>query len=266
MVGRSHLDFPLVTDHSADILVMEGVRRRFGRTEALRGLDLSARRREVTAVLGPNGAGKTTAVEIATGLQRADSGTVRVLGVDPWRADADHRARVGVMLQDGGLPQSVRPLDLLRHLARFWEDPVDVGQLAARLGIQEFAGTPIRRLSGGQRQRVALAASLVGRPEVVFLDEPTAGLDPHARREVHAIIRETARAGTAVVVTTHSFEEAERLADRVVIVARGQVVADGSLAEVAGDRGLERSYFALTDAGHPDRGSADDTHLAGGPR
>ena len=245
---------------------MQDLRRAFGDVLAVDGATWGADHGRITCVLGPNGAGKTTTIECLEGLTRPDSGTCRVLGTDPWRADAAHRARVGVMLQDGGLPQSVRPLDLLRHLARFWEDPVDVGQLAARLGIQEFAGTPIRRLSGGQRQRVALAASLVGRPEVVFLDEPTAGLDPHARREVHAIIRETARAGTAVVVTTHSFEEAERLADRVVIVARGQVVADGSLAEVAGDRGLERSYFALTDAGHPDRGSADDTHLAGGPR
>ncbi len=226
---------------------MDSVTRRYGTTEALRGLSWTAAAGEVTCVLGPNGAGKTTSLEIATGLQRPDGGTVRVLGTDPWRAGAAHRARVGVMLQDGGLPQSVRPVALLRHLARFWQRPADVDALVARLGIAEFAGTTVRRLSGGQRQRVALAAALVGRPEVVFLDEPAAGLDPHARREVHGLVRETASAGTATVVTTHSFEEAERLADRVVVIVRGVVAAAGTVAEVAGAAGLEETYFALTD-------------------
>ena len=226
---------------------MHEVCRDFGAVRALRGLSWTARAGEVTCVLGPNGAGKTTSVEIAAGLQRPDSGTVRVLGTDPWRADAEHRARVGVMLQDGGLPQSVRPVALLRHLARFWSRPADVDELVARLGIDAYAGTSVRRLSGGQRQRVALAAALVGRPDAAFLDEPTAGLDPHSRREVHAIVRETADSGTATVVTTHSFEEAERLADHVVVIAHGRVVADGTLAEVAGDQGLEQVYFSLTD-------------------
>lgn len=226
---------------------MDGVTRRFGPVQALDGLTWSAAAGEVTCVLGPNGAGKTTAVEIATGLQRPDSGTVRVLGTDPWRAPAQHRARVGVMLQDGGLPQSVRPRTLLQHLARFWVDPVDVNALVTRLGIDAFDGTSIRRLSGGQRQRVALAAALVGRPRVVFLDEPTAGLDPHARREVHSLITEIAEAGAASIVTTHSFEEAERLADQVVVFVRGRVAADGTVGEIAGGRGLETAYFSLTD-------------------
>ncbi|AXH97849.1 ABC transporter ATP-binding protein [Ornithinimicrobium avium] len=232
---------------------MDQVTRRFGAAEALRGLSWGADAGEVTCVLGPNGAGKTTSVEIATGLQRPDGGTVRVLGTDPWRAGADHRARVGVMLQDGGLPQSVRPVALLRHLSRFWDRPADVDGLVARLGIDEFAGTTIRRLSGGQRQRVALAAALVGRPQVAFLDEPTAGLDPHSRREVHGIVRETADSGAATVVTTHSFEEAERLADRVVVIVRGRVAAAGTVAEVAGTGGLEETYFALTDRQEADR-------------
>lgn len=230
---------------------MDSVQRRFGTVEALRGLTWEAAAGEVTCVLGPNGAGKTTAVEIATGLQRPDGGTARVLGADPWRASAEHRARVGVMLQDGGLPQSVRPLALLRHLARFWAEPADVDALATRLGIHEFRQTTVRRLSGGQRQRVALAAALVGRPEVAFLDEPTAGLDPHARREVHALIREQADAGTAMVVTTHSFDEAERLADRIVVIVGGRAVARGTVADVAGEGGLEETYFALTDPARP---------------
>ena len=228
-------------------LEMTGVSRRFGATEALRGLTWSARAGEVTCVLGPNGAGKTTAMEIAAGLQRPDEGSVRVLGTDPWHAPAAHRARVGVMLQDGGLPQSVRPVQLLRHLARFWDRPADVDALVARLGIGAYAGTTVRRLSGGQRQRVALAAALVGGPEVAFLDEPTAGLDPHARREVHTLIRETADSGVATVVTTHSFDEAERLADRVVVIVAGRVAAAGTVDEVAGPQGLETAYFTLAD-------------------
>lgn len=226
---------------------MDGVTRRFGQTEALRGLTWTALPGEVTCVLGPNGAGKTTAVEIAVGLQRRDAGAVRVLDTEPWEAPATHRARVGVMLQDGGLPQAVTPVALLRHLVHFWADPADVAALAGRLGIDSFGSTSVRRLSGGQRQRVALAAALVGRPEVVFLDEPTAGLDPHARREVHTLLAETAAAGTATVVTTHSFEEAERLADRVVVIAAGRAVAEGTVAEVAGEQGLEQAYFALTE-------------------
>jgi ABC-2 type transport system ATP-binding protein len=135
---------------------------------------------------------------------------------------------------------------LLTHLARMYAAPVPVADLAGRLGIDGFAGTSVRRLSGGQRQRVALAAALVGRPEVVFLDEPSAGLDPHARLDVWDLVRSVATDGAAVVLTTHSFEEAERLADRVVIVAAGRTVADGSPAEVAGDTSLEDRYFCLT--------------------
>ena len=257
------LDLRIVTTALPSALTMDSVVRRFGRVEALRGLTWAATAGEVTCVLGPNGAGKTTAVEIATGLQRPDGGSVRVLGTDPWQADAAHRARVGVMLQDGGLPQSVRPMALLRHLARFWARPADVEALAERLEIHAFSQTTVRRLSGGQRQRVALAAALVGRPEVAFLDEPAAGLDPHARREVHALIREQADAGTAMVVTTHSFDEAERLADRVVVIVGGQAVASGTVAEVAGDRGLEETYFTLTDAQRGGTSSGGPASTAG---
>ena len=169
-----------------------------------------------------------------------------VLGTDPWRAGPDHRARVGVMLQEGGLPTTSRPLPLLRHLAALYADPAPLEELVERLGIGAFAGTTVRRMSGGQRQRVALAAALLPRPDVLFLDEPTAGLDPHARLEVWDLVRAEAARGACVVVTTHSFEEAERLADRVVIMAAGRVVADGTLDEVRGGRSLEDVYFTLT--------------------
>jgi ABC-2 type transport system ATP-binding protein len=153
------------------------------------------------------------------------------------------------MLQDGGLPGGAKPVRLLRHLASLYATPADVDGLVQRLGIDAFAGTTVRRLSGGQKQRVALAAALVGRPEVVFLDEPTAGLDPHARLDVWDLVRETRDTGCAVVVTTHSFEEAERLADHVVIVDHGRAVAEGSVAEVTGERTLEDVYFELTREG-----------------
>jgi ABC-2 type transport system ATP-binding protein len=225
---------------------MTDVVRRFGSTTALDGLSWTAAHGHVTCVLGPNGAGKSTAVEVAVGLQRPDGGDVRVLGRDPWRAGPGHRGRVGVMLQDGGLPQSARPVALLSHLARLYAAPRPVEDLVAQLGIEAFATTPVRRLSGGQRQRLALAAALVGDPEIVFLDEPTAGLDPHARREVHALVGDLAARGTAVVLTTHSFDEAERLADHVVIVAAGRVAARGSITQVCAGMPLEERYFALT--------------------
>ena len=226
-------------------VLVEDARRSYGAVKALDGATWSAHAGQITAVLGPNGAGKTTTVECLEGLQRPDSGRVRVLGTDPWRADADHRARVGVMLQDGGLPTMTQPIPLLRHLAALYAAPLNVDALVARLGIDAFARTRVRRLSGGQRQRVALAAALVGAPDVLFLDEPTAGLDPHARLDTWDLITESAGSGSCVVVMTHSFEEAERLADRIVIMARGRVLADGTVTEVAGDS-LEERYFALT--------------------
>ncbi len=233
----------------APAVLVQELRRAFGPTRAVDGATWSAASGRVTAVLGPNGAGKTTTVECLEGLQRPDAGSVRVLGTDPWRATAAHRAAVGVMLQDGGLPTTTRPLPLLRHLAALHDAPWPVDDLAARLGIDGFARTTVRRMSGGQRQRVALAAALVGRPEVLFLDEPTAGLDPHGRLEVWDLVRAEADRGVCVVVTTHSFEEAERLADDVVVMASGRVVAAGTIADVRGDRSLEAVYFELTAGG-----------------
>ena len=230
---------------------MEDLRRVFGDVVAVDGASWAADMGEITCVLGPNGAGKTTTIECLEGLQRPDSGTCLVLGRAPWQADADHRARVGVMLQDGGLPQSVTPRRLLAHLGRLYSRD-RAAELSHRLGIASFTTTPIRRLSGGQRQRVGLAAALIGDPEVAFLDEPTAGLDPHARLDVWDLLRERADEGVTLVVTTHSFDEAERLADRVVILDRGEVVADGPPQQIAGEGDLENAYFLLT-GGRRDR-------------
>jgi ABC-2 type transport system ATP-binding protein len=232
-----------------DAVTLSGLHRAFGRVTALDDLTWSAPAGRITAVLGPNGAGKTTAVECAVGLGRPDTGTVRVLGTDPWLAGADHRARVGVMLQSGGLPNGTKPLRLLHHLARLYADPVDVETVARRLGVTDFAATTVRRLSGGQKQRLALAASLLGRPEVLFLDEPAAGLDPHGRLDVWDLVAEQRDAGTTVVVTTHSFEEAARLADHLVIMNAGRTVAAGTPEAVTGGRPLEDVYFSLTRKG-----------------
>src|SRR3954469_22317480 len=164
-----------------DAVVVRGLVRSYGAVRAVDGLDLRASRGQVTAVLGPNGAGKTTTVECCEGLRRPDGGTVRVLGVDPRLAGSEHRARVGVMLQDGGLPTGARAPGLVQHVARMHAHPIPPQTLCAELGIDAFARTTVRRLSGGQRQRLALACALVGRPEVLFLDEPSAGLDPQSR-------------------------------------------------------------------------------------
>jgi ABC-2 type transport system ATP-binding protein len=228
-------------------LDVRGLVKTYAGSRAVDGLDLVAGRGQITAILGPNGAGKTTTVEICEGLRAADAGTVRVLGRDPLTHAADLRARVGVMLQDGGLPTGARALALLHRVSRFYARPHDVGALAERLGIGAYARTAVRRLSGGQRQRLALALALVGRPELVFLDEPSAGLDPQARLAVWDLVREARDAGTSVVLTTHAMDEAERLADRVALLSGGRLVACGTPAELTGrGQSLEDVYLDLT--------------------
>lgn len=202
----------------------------------LDGVSLRALHGAVTVLLGANGAGKTTTLECAQGLQRADGGRVRLLGEDPYRATPQLRARVGVMLQDGGLPPSVRPLALLRHVASMYSAPLPVDALAGRLGLDEFGAVSIRRLSGGQKQRLALACALVGRPEAVFLDEPSAGLDPQSRTIVFDLIRELRADGLAVILTTHLLDDAQKLADYVYIIEGGRTVAEGTVAALTAER------------------------------
>lgn len=208
--------------------------KRYGATAAVDGLSLTAAQGEVTALLGPNGAGKTTTVEICAGLRRADGGTVQVLGLDPVRDARALRPRVGVMPQSGGVPTTARASEFLRLMASFHRTPADPEALLRRLGLSDHARTPYRRLSGGQQQRLSLAAAVVGRPELAFLDEPTAGLDPQARHATWELIEELRAAGVAVVLTTHYMEEAERLSDRVFIVDGGRLVAEGTPAELTG--------------------------------
>ena len=213
-------------------LEITGLVKRYGGRPVVDGLDLVALPGQVTAVLGPNGAGKTTTIECCEGLREADAGTVRVLGHDPVADAATLRPRVGVMLQDGGLPTGIRAQDMLAHVAKMYAAPRDLGELSERLGLGSFGRTTVRRLSGGQRQRLALAAAVVGRPELVFLDEPSAGMDPQSRHAVWALVRELRDEGVAVVLTTHLMDEAEDLADHVVIVDQGRVIAQGSVREL----------------------------------
>ena len=228
----------------AAAVAVTGLVKRYGGRAAVDGLSLRAERGAITAVLGPNGAGKTTTVECCVGLRFPDGGSVRVLGLDPARDGARLRSRVGVLLQDGGLPNGAPAMAVLRHVASLHADPVDPAELAAVLGVDAFARTAVRRLSGGQRQRLALAAAVVGRPELLFLDEPSAGLDPHGRQAVWALLEQLRAAGVAVVLTTHSMEETERLADSVVVVRAGREVATGTVAELTGAGGADHLRFS----------------------
>ncbi|WP_431971614.1 ABC transporter ATP-binding protein [Nocardia sp. bgisy134] len=221
-----------MTAASGPAVSVDGVVKRYGETTAVDGLTFDVERAQVLALLGPNGAGKTTTVEMCEGFVRPDAGGVRVLGLDPI-ADSDRlRPRIGVMLQGGGSYPGARAGEMLDLVAAYSADPLDPQWLLRTLGLQDNRRTPYRRLSGGQQQRLALACALVGRPEIVFLDEPTAGLDAQARLIVWELIDALRRDGVTVVLTTHMMDEAEQLADQLVIIDHGRIVASGTPAEV----------------------------------
>lgn len=199
---------------------------------AVDGLSFSASAGQVLALLGPNGAGKTTTVETLEGYKSPSSGTVRVLGLDPVADHARLTPRIGVMLQKGGVYPGIRPVEALRLFASFYESPEDPAGLLDRLGLAAVARTPWRRLSGGEQQRLSLALALVGKPEVVFLDEPTAGVDVAGRQVIREVIAELRARGCCVMLATHELDEAERVADRVVIVDHGRLLAEGTPAEL----------------------------------
>jgi ABC-2 type transport system ATP-binding protein len=211
---------------------VRGLVKRYDGRAAVDGISLGVARGQVFGLLGPNGAGKTTTVETLEGYRTADCGSVRVLGLDPIADGAALRPRIGVMLQEGGLYPGVRPLEALRLFAGFYDDPDDPQRLLELVRLRDVERTYVRRLSGGQCQRLSLALALVGRPELVFLDEPTAGMDPHARATTWQLIRELRDAGVTVVLTTHHMDEAEHLCDRLAILDRGRIVLEGTPAEI----------------------------------
>ncbi|KWX66495.1 ABC transporter ATP-binding protein [Mycobacterium sp. NAZ190054] len=219
-------------ERSSAPVQLRGVSKRYGATTAVSSLDLDVHSAEVFALLGPNGAGKTTTVEMCEGFIRPDAGSIRILGLDPVADNAAVRARTGVMLQGGGAYPAARAGEMLHLVASYAADPLDPQWLLDTLGLTDSARTTYRRLSGGQQQRLALACAVVGRPELVFLDEPTAGMDAHARLVVWELIDALRRDGVTVVLTTHQLTEAEELADRILIIDNGAAVATGTPAEL----------------------------------
>jgi len=213
-------------------VVVDRLVKRYGDRAVVDGVSLEVRSGELVALLGPNGAGKTTTVEIVEGYRQADGGRVSVLGTDPARGGRTLRARVGLMLQGGGIDPRARPRETLVQYGRFHAEPRDADELLDLVGLRGVAKTRYRLLSGGERQRLGLALALVGRPEVLVLDEPTAGMDPEARAATRAIVTAEREAGAAILLTSHDLADVERLADRIVIIDAGRVVASGTPDEL----------------------------------
>jgi ABC-2 type transport system ATP-binding protein len=220
---------------------------KFGRRAVLDGLALEANTGALTAVLGPNGAGKTTLIRCCTDLIRPSQGTVRVLGLPTGSRML--AGRIGLMPQSAGSWSGIKAIELLHYLAGLYANPLPVPKLVERLGLTDCAKTPYRRLSGGQQQAVNLAAALIGRPELIFLDEPTAGMDPHARRATWLLLRELRANGVTMLLTTHAMDEAEALADQVFIVDRGRVAISGTVRQLTkSGESLESVFLTHTSA------------------
>ncbi|MSO41837.1 MAG: ABC transporter ATP-binding protein [Solirubrobacterales bacterium] len=218
------------------VITIRGLRKAYGELEAIRGIDLTVEAGEVFAFLGPNGAGKTTTVEIMEGYRPRSSGEVRVLGADPSEADRSWREQVGLVLQESRLVGELTPREVLAQYAGYYSKPRDVDETIGLVGLEEKADTRTARLSGGQRRRLDVALALVGDPQLLFLDEPTTGFDPSARRQAWELIAGLRELGKTVFLTTHYMEEAQALADRVAIISRGRIVASGSPDKIGGRR------------------------------
>ncbi|HEY6835185.1 MAG TPA: ABC transporter ATP-binding protein [Gaiellaceae bacterium] len=210
------------------------LRKSYGALEAVRGASFDVQGGEVFGLLGPNGAGKTTTVEILEGYRNRDGGSVEVLGVDPAEAGGDWRERIGVVLQSSAMYETLTVAEMLRLFAGYYSSPRSVDEVVELVGLDEKRDDRVRRLSGGQRRRLDLGLALVGDPELIFLDEPTTGFDPHARRQAWETLRSLRSLGKTIVLTTHYLDEAEQLADRVAVLRKGEIVAVGPPAELIG--------------------------------
>jgi len=217
-----------------NVVEVRGLRKAYKGFEAVRGIDFDIRRGETFALLGPNGAGKSTTIEILEGYRDRTGGDVSVLGVDPKHGGLPWKARLGIVLQSTGESGSATVREQLRHFAGLYPNPRDVDEVIAAVGLQEKANTRIGKLSGGQKRRVDVALGIVGRPELLFLDEPTTGFDPEARRQFWELIRSLSDEGTSILLTTHYLDEAAQLADRAGIIAGGELVALGAVDELGG--------------------------------
>ena len=227
------------------VITVRGLRKRYAAVEAVAGIDLEVRRGEIFAFLGPNGAGKTTTVEILEGFRRRSDGEVRVLGVDPARAGADWRNRVGAVLQQSQPEPGLNVRECLELYAGYYDAPRDIGETIALVGLQGKEETLGDQLSGGQRRRLDVALGLIGDPELIFLDEPTTGFDPSARRAAWGVIEGLRELGKTVFLTTHYMDEAENLADRIAVIAGGRIVAEGT-PQTLGGRELMASRISFT--------------------
>ena len=234
---------------------VHGLVMRYGQRTVVDDVSFEVAQGEIFAIVGPNGAGKTTTVDVLEGYRAPDGGQVRVLGLDPVRDGAALKPRIGIMLQGGGVYPQVTPSEALRLFASFFQNPIPPKELLRTMGLEEVARTRYRRLSGGEKQRLSLALALIGRPELVFLDEPTAAMDPRARRVTWQLIRDLKRQGMTVVLTTHFMDEAEQLADRVAILNAGRVVVLGPPGELAAAAGTAFRFRA--------RPGLDVQHLSG---
>jgi ABC-2 type transport system ATP-binding protein len=213
---------------------VRGLRKSYGALEAVSGIDFEVARGEVFGLLGPNGAGKTTTVEILEGYRKRDDGEVEVLDSDPATAAGEWRERIGVVLQSSAMYETLTVTEMLRLFAGYYREPRPADEVVELVGLQEKRGERVRRLSGGQRRRLDLGLALVGDPELIFLDEPTTGFDPRARRQAWDTIRSLRGLGKTILLTTHYLDEAEQLADRVAVLAHGRIVASGTPAELTG--------------------------------
>ena len=231
-----------------DAITIRGLTKAYGGRAAVDGLDLDIRTGEVFALLGPNGAGKTTTVEIAEGFRTRDTGEVRVLGTDPQGAGLAWRNRVGIVLQSSGGLDLLTPREVLRSTAKVFTTPRDVDDVLAAVGLEDKADTRVVGLSGGQRRRLDVALGIVGRPELLFLDEPTTGFDPQARRDFWDLIRLLSTEGTTILLTTHYLDEAETLADRVGVIAAGRLLALDTPAALGG-RSAEEATISWQEDG-----------------
>jgi ABC-2 type transport system ATP-binding protein len=239
---------------------VRGLRMRYGDVEAVRGIDLDVRRGDILALLGPNGAGKTTTVEILEGFRAPTAGEVTVLDADPLNAPRAWRDRIGIILQESSPEIELSVRECLQLYAGYYSAPRDVAETIALVGLQEQSEQEATKLSGGQRRRLDVALALIGDPELIFLDEPTTGFDPAARRQAWEVIGGLRALGKTILLTTHYMEEAERLADRIVVMAHGEIVADGTPATLGGrDRAAAIVSFTLPPgAGEPPCGAAVD--------
>ncbi len=224
---------------------VRGLRKTYGPLVAVEDLDLEISEGEMVAIVGPNGAGKTSIVEVLEGYRRADAGVVRVLGLNPVSEARRLRPQLGLMLQEGGIYPTLRVSETMTLFASFFAHPFEPREMLERVGLAERAGTRFRQLSGGEKQRLSLGLALVGRPRLLFLDEPTAGMDPRARLITWDLIAEARAAGTTVVLTTHALEEAERLADRVAVLSRGRLVAFDAPARLRSGVGAQQLELEL---------------------